>query len=233
MYMRMIIGNNLVSIFFRIFFSASILSSALIAATRGGGTSLRCPSTAPFPASSVVGTILSSDRCSMGCLSSAIVAMIAVSPRVEQIAVLVDSMQIKARAQQQEPTSNNAGPQASTYTTLAGTPKHLPGYLAPSTSSNLRHETKAPIPPSQERLPTTVQEYRPAIEISTSRRRDTTCDSSIWQSISSSNMLMQRCACDTGWVCCWRINDVRGKIDRSVIASATNPGLLFSPPRQS
>lgn len=84
-YIRIIIGNNLVSIFRRILFSASILSSALIAATNGGGTSLRCPSTTPFPASSVVGAILSSEICSIeGFRSSAMFALIAVSARVER-----------------------------------------------------------------------------------------------------------------------------------------------------
>jgi len=76
-YIRMIIGNNLVSIFRRILFSASTLSSALIAATNGGGTSLRCPSTTPFPASRVVGAILSSEICSIeGFRWSAIVARV-------------------------------------------------------------------------------------------------------------------------------------------------------------
>lgn len=198
-YIRIIIGNNLVSIFRRILFSASILSSALIAATNGGGTSLRCPSTTPFPASRVVGAILSSEICSIeGFRSSAIVVRV---ERTMRLSVRqCDSVKPKCDQCKGVATRDDkqhcGAPSFHLYEACpysqASTGVARAMYIIQRLSCDEDIHQPTPIPYSRGRLPTTVQECRPAVEINTSRRPDSTYDSSIGLSFSRSNMLMQR-----------------------------------------
>ena len=206
-YIRIIIGNNLVSIFRRILFSASILSSALIAATNGGGTSLRCPSTTPFPASRVVGAILSSEICSIeGFWSSAIVVRVERTMRLSIRRRQCDGVKLKCDqcegAATRDDKQHCGAPsfhlyEACSYSQAStGVARAMYIIQRPSCEEDIHQRT--PIRYSRGRLPTTVQECRPAGKISISRRRRFARDSSIGMAVSRSNMLMQRCACDTG-----------------------------------